>query len=99
MSAIPRAFRQAGPDTLEIEWQDATVSRYNVRTLRLACPCAACVDELTGEIRLNPDLVPDDVRPRNIKSVGNYAVSIVWSDGHDTGIYSFDRLRQLGEPA
>jgi ATP-binding protein involved in chromosome partitioning len=99
MSAIPRAIRQGGPATLEIEWQDGTTTRYDVRSLRLACPCAGCVDELTGERRLNPDLVPDDVKPVNIRSVGNYAVSIAWSDGHDTGIYTYERLRQLGDPS
>ena len=50
----------------------------------------------TGEKRLDPATVPEDVRPVNIKSVGNYAISIVWSDGHDTGIYSYEKLKQLG---
>ena len=96
MSAVVKEIRQAGPSTLEIEWADQTVSRYEVRALRLACPCARCIDELTGKKTLDPATVPEDVKPVNIRSVGSYAISIAWSDGHDTGIYSFDRLKQLG---
>lgn len=96
MTRPPRELRQVGEDELEIVWQDATMSRYKVRNLRLACPCANCVDELTGEKRLDPKTVPEDVHPIDIKSVGNYAISIRWSDGHDTGIYSYEKLKQLG---
>ena len=96
MTAIPTDIRQAGPGTLAISWKDGSESNYDVRTLRLACPCANCVDELTGVPRLDPATVPADVKPVNIRSIGNYAISIVWSDGHDTGIYSFERLKQMG---
>jgi len=34
---------------------------------------------------------------RNVRAVGNYAIQIVWADGHDTGIYTYDYLRSLGE--
>ena len=73
--------------------------RYAVRELRIACPCASCRDEMTGERILDPSKVPEDVFPVNLSSVGNYGLKVRWSDGHDTGIYSFDRLRELGEPA
>jgi len=96
MSAVVKEIRQAGPRTLEIEWADQTVSRFDVRQLRLACPCANCIDELTGKKTLDPATIPEDVKPVNIKSVGSYAISISWSDGHDTGIYSFERLKQMG---
>ena len=96
MAAIPRDIRQADPRTLAITWQDGAESVYDVRRLRLACPCANCVDEMTGKPRLDPASVPAGVAPVNIRSVGNYAIAIVWSDGHDTGIYSFERLREMG---
>ena len=68
--------------------------------LRLACPCARCIEEMTGRPILNSDDVPADVRPVRIAPVGRYAIQIEFSDGHDSGIYSFKRLRQLGrEPA
>jgi len=90
-------MRQAGPDILEITWSDGRRDRYPVRGLRLACPCANCVDELTGKLLLDPARIPHDVRPRRITSVGNYAIQIAWSDGHDSGIYAFPLLRKLGK--
>ena len=66
-----------------------------MRRLRLACACARCVDEWTGERRLDAASVPDDVRPIKIQPVGRYAIQIDWSDGHSTGIYSFRQLRAL----
>lgn len=95
MEAVPADVRKAGPDTLAIDWQDGKTSEYKVLDLRLACPCAACQDEMTGERILDPETVPPDVKPVRIVGVGNYAIQITWSDGHDTGIYSFDRLRRL----
>lgn len=96
MSAVPTDIRQAGPDKLAIDWSDGHHSEYEVFGLRVACPCASCRDELTGERLLDPATVPADVRPVNLASVGNYAIKITWSDGHDTGIYSYARLRELG---
>jgi ATP-binding protein involved in chromosome partitioning len=92
----PTAIRQGGPRTLEIVWADGHESRYDVRELRLACGCARCVDEWTGEERLDGASVPADVRPVRIERVGRYAIQIEWSDGHASGIYPFRRLRELG---
>jgi len=92
----PTAIRQAGPRTLAIAWADGHESRYDVRELRLACGCARCVDEWTGEERLDSASVPADVRPLRIERVGRYAIQIEWSDGHASGIYPFRRLRELG---
>ena len=91
----PTAIRQAGPRSLAVTWADGHESVYDVRTLRLQCGCAACVDEWTGEERLDPAAVPHDVRPLAIRPVGRYAIQIDWSDGHTTGIYPFARLRAL----
>ena len=93
----PSEIRQSGPRELLIRWGDGAESSFAVRALRLACACAQCVDEWTGEYRLDPKSVPEDVHPERIDSVGRYAIRIRWSDGHDTGIYSFDRLRELGD--
>jgi len=94
----PRQIRQDGPRELRITWEDGVESRFHVRELRLACSCATCVDEWTGEGRLDPASVPDDVHPIQIRPVGRYAIQIDWSDGHDTGIYPFRRLRNLTPP-
>jgi len=93
----PREIAQRSGSELSIRWGDGVESIYAVRALRLACGCAACVDEWTGENRLDPASVPGDVHPTKIEPVGRYAIGITWSDGHATGIYPFDRLRALGE--
>jgi ATP-binding protein involved in chromosome partitioning len=95
-ATTPRAIEQDGPDRLAISWQDGHRSVYDVRALRLACGCAICVDEWTGDNRLDPASVPDDVRPVRVEGVGRYAIQITWSDGHESGIYPFTRLRELG---
>ncbi len=93
---VPTEIRQQGPRQLAVRWADGETQVYDVRALRLACACARCVDEWTGEERLDPDSVPADVHPLQIRTVGRYAIQIDWSDGHATGIYPFRRLRQLG---
>ena len=82
---------------LRIEWQDGGVSELVPRDLRIACPCAGCVDEMTGKRILRPEHVAEDVMPLAIHYVGRYALTFVWNDGHSTGIYPFEYLRQLAE--
>ena len=89
----PAEFCQVGEQTFGIRWQDGHESSYPCYWLRINCPCAACVDELTGTRRVRPDLVPTDVHPMRVQSVGRYAIQIRWSDEHSTGIYTFDFLR------
>jgi DUF971 family protein len=58
-----------------------------------------CVDEMTGVRRLRREDVSEDVAPVQLEPAGNYALRIVWSDGHSTGIYTWDRLYDLaGQP-
>ncbi len=91
----PTSIRQAGPGELEVDWNDGHVSRYPVAYLRRACRCAACIDEWTGAHILRADQVPEDVKPVRIDPVGRYAIHIAWSDGHTSGIYSFEHLRSI----
>ena len=91
----PAGLGQDGPNILTVEWNNGHKGRLLVRTLRLACPCAQCVDEWTGEKTLDPQSVPDSVRPVSIDPVGLYGIQIEWSDGHSTGIYTFDTLGRL----
>ena len=78
-------------------WEDGRDDNLDVRDLRLACRCAACVEEMSGQPLLNPATIAPDISPRSINTVGNYAITIAWSDGHSTGIYAFDYLRGLAE--
>jgi ATP-binding protein involved in chromosome partitioning len=96
LSVTPTRIAQQGPRVLGIRWADGAESRFDVRALRLACACARCVDEWSGEATLDAASVPADVHPLRIRSVGRYAIQIDWSDGHDSGIYPFRRLRELG---
>jgi len=84
-----------GDVNVEVSWSDGHVSRYAFRELRLACPCALCVDEWTGQPRLDPRGVPMDVRPTEMRSIGRYALQFIWTDGHNSGIYTYDKLRAL----
>jgi ATP-binding protein involved in chromosome partitioning len=82
-----------------IEWSDGKRSTYAPRALRGACPCAACVDEVTGRRRVGPESVREDVRVAAVSAVGRYALQVLWSDGHDTGLYGFGYLRETaGRP-
>ena len=80
---------------LRIVWRDGHVSEYAPRAIRLACPCAGCIDEMTHEPILDPASVPLDINPVAIEYVGRYALKFTWPDGHDTGIYPWDQLRTL----
>jgi len=96
-ATTPTKIAQKNARTLSIHWADGVESDYDVRTLRLACACAQCVDEWSGAGRLDPAAVPADVHPLQIEGVGRYALQISWSDGHASGIYPFRRLRELAD--
>ena len=98
LRTTPTEIRQHSKRELAIQWADGHESILPVRDLRLACGCAHCVDEWTGAERLDPQSVPEDVHPVKVETVGRYAIQIAWSDGHDTGIYPFDRLREMTSP-
>ena len=90
---VPHAINRRDDGVL-IEWDTAGhQSWFPARTLRLACPCAACVDEMSGRRLLDPQAIRDDIRPVSLGLVGGYGLRIQWSDGHGTGIYTFERLR------
>ncbi len=93
----PVGLRARDARTLQLGWGDGRTDDIDVRDLRLACPCARCVEEMSGDALLDPATVPADVHPRKITSVGTYAMIIDWSDGHGTGIYTFTYLRRLAE--
>lgn len=94
-SVIPREIGRANRHDIAVEWSDGHRSVYEARPLRLRCPCAMCVDELSGRRTLDPATVPQEVHPLSIELVGRYAVRVYWSDSHSTGIYTFQRLRAM----
>ncbi len=94
----PRVITRSDPTRIEIEWADGHKTSYSTRQLRQICPCAQCVDELTGVRTLVTELVPVDLVHNQVTMVGNYAISLLFSDGHQTGIYPFRMLRK-NDPA
>ncbi len=91
----PVEIKQGIGQTLVIRWQDGHESIYECKFLRSRCHCAACVDEWTGKPLLNLDTIPEDVHPIEVQGVGRYGIRINWSDGHNTGIYTFKYLREI----
>lgn len=77
---------------LILGWADGRDQRLAPRDLRIGCQCAQCRDEVTGKRQLDPATVRMDIRITRIWSVGNYALGFAFSDGHDTGIYTFQYL-------
>ena len=80
-------------DKMHIVWKDGTHMSYKFWDLRVSCPCASCVDEVSGEKILDSATVDENIHPMASAYVGNYALEIRWSDGHDTGIFTFAALR------
>lgn len=80
---------------LVVTWTPDHLSDFPFKYLRCHCGCAECVDERTGIRRLDPATVPDDVALQDMSLVGNYALKILWSDGHDVGLYSWDYMQRL----
>ncbi|UCG85292.1 MAG: DUF971 domain-containing protein [Gemmatimonadota bacterium] len=96
MKQIPIPERiHRGAREIVITWDKNHTGTYPARELRLSCQCAACVDELTRLPLLDADTIRADISPVAMSLVGNYAIKIEWSDGHDTGIYAFDLLLAL----
>lgn len=81
-----------GADVFEVSWADGTTHKIPHRILRGFCPCAGCQGH-SGSITFQSD---KNLELRDLKPVGNYALSLCWGDHHDSGIYSFEFLYQLG---
>lgn len=86
---------------LAIKWNDGTESFIPLDRLRRGCPCAGCQGErdILDRLHKGPDhpLTPAGFQIRSLNPVGSYAIQPTWADGHNTGLYTFDYLRQLAE--
>jgi len=96
-STPPPARIERLPDerALLVAWQDGREARLNLVELRGQCRCARCVDEITGERILDLDGIDPEVSIVAMQLVGNYALKLTWSDGHDSGLYTWPHLREL----
>lgn len=88
---------------MEIEWRGGRVDNLSLSVLRRWCPCALCSDRREQQARgrdlhmLTPEERDATADVTNVVPVGRYAIKIRWGDGHDTGIYTYDSLRRMGE--
>jgi DUF971 family protein len=101
MNFHPTKLELVDDARLRITWSDSEVREYGLRELRDACPCATCREKRKSPpaTTLFPILTEAETRPLRItamKPVGNYAYSIEFSDGHNTGIYTLESLREMG---
>tara|TARA_B100001750_G_C15508544_1_gene602055 strand:+ start:1199 stop:1501 length:303 start_codon:yes stop_codon:yes gene_type:complete len=69
---------------------------FNHKFLRNHCPCASCINEITGEKMLDPTTIPETIQAIDYIVVGNYAIQFLWDDAHYTGIYTYEYLEKLG---
>lgn len=97
-SFAPTKIEISGDQVL-IEWPGDVQAKIASKKLRLACECAVCVDEVSGERKIQESGIQPGIHPLGFRQVGRYGVQISWSDGHHTGIYTFDKLRDLSEVA
>jgi len=94
---VRAAMRREGGE-LVIGWGDGAAGRVSWKKLRDACPCAACKEDRGKPADPFRILKPGEIvplAPVTMPRVGRYAYKVVWSDGHDTGIYTLQLLREL----
>jgi DUF971 family protein len=99
-TGISRCTDSRAAGAIEIVWSDGTRAVYPPRLLRDACPCATCRERRAEPTKpaLLPVLKPEEVAPLAItgmRPVGQYAYAIEFSDGHSSGIYTLEYLREL----
>lgn len=102
MSLQPYKIVMMDPETLKIKWSDGETRRYRVSQLRDNCPCANCREQKKEPVQdatALPVISVAETKPLRIthmEPMGRYAYSIHFSDGHDTGLFTLELLRELG---
>lgn len=82
---------------LVLGWDDGKTTKISARVLRQICPCAECVDEWTRVRTFDPEKIPADMKVLSVNAVGNYALAFQFGDGHSTGIFQWETLREASE--
>ena len=95
MASAPTSIKARQQDgVLELQWPHSTY-RLPYRFLRGRCPCACCVDEVSGVRVVDVEDVPLSIAPTNMQFAGNYALKITWNDRHESGIFTWEYLELL----
>ena len=79
-------------DRVLVNFDDGHLGKYLARSLRLNCACAECIEEWTGKPLLDPFTVEANIIAEDYLLVGKYDVQFLWSEGHFTGIFTFEDL-------
>jgi DUF971 family protein len=91
-----KKIEQISKDVITILWDDGHQSFYFAGELRKECQCAKCREK---EKNYNPLEVlgtdPMDIELVGWRFIGRYAIAFLWSDEHDTGFFTYERLRQI----
>ncbi len=103
---MPTAIERIDPASIQIVWSDGSALRYGASRLRHQCPCSTCNEKRRADREKPKSLLPvlsaSDTIPLTImhmRPVGNYAYNIGFSDGHSSGLFTMELLRELGEPS
>ena len=92
----PTNLEKKDEDHIAITWADGKTSVFRMDFLRAKCPCANCIDELTGVVMVQYEAVKN-TRIKRMDQVGTYAFSITFTDNHSTGIFTYRKLREWGD--
>ena len=84
-------------EKITLKWDDGETLEVKNFDLRASCRCANCIHEITGKPLLDVEGIPRCIHALEVKSVGNYAISVKWSDGHSSGLFSYPAIRTLVE--
>ena len=90
---------QHDAERITLRWADGRTVSVPNRELRASCRCAHCINEFTGERTADPGAIPHDIQAKEVRTVGNYALSITWSDGHSTGLFPYPAIEQMAAVA
>lgn len=101
-TSITEITADTGAQLLQIVWGDGEEANYPLDGLRRICPCVYCRgghEAMGQKMRADEMALPSrkNWTIRQIRPVGNYALQITWEDGHNTGLYRFDALRDVWE--
>jgi DUF971 family protein len=82
---------------MRIRWDDGHLGEWGWTALRRACPCALCAGEgnMPGIVTLEMVFTEQQTTMERVKWIGRYALAPIWADGHDTGLFTYTKLREM----
>jgi len=97
MSSDPKNIDVSLSSGVTIDWGDGHHSQYRLEYLRDRCPCASCTTgaHKSGQRETAFPMYQKVLKMEGVEPVGRYALQFKWNDGHSSGIYSFEHLREI----